>query len=140
MKDAQSSIKPLPLASGTATSIRNYLATVLIIQNGLRPLSVISITVNDINKATLNSEYQGMSVIYNYQYKTATIYGEKYILISNHLYEQRLTYITEIWPYIAGSAAYNNLFTKGGPVPTLKLSSVGHVLCLVQEIKSFQRV
>ena len=85
--------------------------------------------MKDVRTAPVNPEYPGMRAIYNDRYKTATIYGEKYIVISNHLYDQLITYVDKIWHYVNGSETCQNLFTKGGNCSSLKSSTVLDMLC-----------
>ena len=70
-----------------------------------------------------------MSVIYNDNYKTSTIYWEKYIDIPNHLYEQLLAYVNHVRKCVKEASVCNNLFTKGGNEPCLNSSSVSDKLC-----------
>ena len=129
LADIHSGLSLLPLSSTTVTSIRNYLVTLLVIQNGLRPSNLIPLTVKDVKNASLSADYSGMRVICNDKYKTFTIYRKKYIGISNHLDEQLLSYINHVRKYVKEASVCNNLFPKGENKPCLDSSSISDMLC-----------
>ena len=84
------------ITKGKAIQFRDHLITTLVIQNGLRPSNITDITVKDIEEATVVQGYEGHKVVTNSNYKTSTIYGEKFIVISDKTFEEIEFYIKEL--------------------------------------------
>ena len=57
---------------------RDYLITSLVIGNGLRASNVIQLHLKDFEQYKVVKDYAGRKVITNDNYKTSTIYGEKF--------------------------------------------------------------
>lgn len=72
---------------------RNYLITSLTIDNGLRSPNVTELKVRDVLSASVLEGYPGHKIVSNLNYKTSTVYGEKFLAIPVALYQQCLFYI-----------------------------------------------
>lgn len=79
-----------------ATQFRDYIITTLCIFNGLRPSNIIELRIKDFHEYSVNNDYPGNKIISNSKYKTSSIYGEKFIVISDLLYEQCIFYINKL--------------------------------------------
>lgn len=79
-----------------AIQFRDYIITRLTIANGLRASNIIELKVNDFENAKVVQGYEGHKVISNSSYKTSTIYGEKFIVISDILFDHCLFYINHL--------------------------------------------
>lgn len=76
-----------------AVPFRDYLITSLVIGNGLRASNVIQLHLKDFKEYKVVKDYAGYKVITNDKYKTSTIYGEKFIVVSDALFEHYSFYI-----------------------------------------------
>ena len=83
-----------------AINFRDYLITSLVINNGLRASNVIELTLKDVKEASVVTGYEGHRVLTNQKYKTSTIYGEKFIVASNQLYDHLMFYIENLRPIV----------------------------------------
>ena len=75
-----------------AIQYRDYLIASLVIGNGLRASNIMELTMKDFDNCITVKGYEGHKVLSNNKYKTSTIYGEKFIVISCMVYEQYLFY------------------------------------------------
>ena len=73
--------------------IRDYLIANLAIANGLRSSNILNLRLRDFELCKSIEEYAGHKIITNDIYKTSSIYCEKFIVISQHLYEHCKFYI-----------------------------------------------
>ena len=101
------------VTSSIAVDVRDYLICIYTIMNRLRPSNIINLRVEDIIKARSHEEYPGHRIISNSNYKTSTIYGEKYIIIPNDIYCQTMTYISNIRKVLSSNKS-NRLFLPKG--------------------------
>ena len=76
-----------------AMQIRDYLIANLAIANGLRSSNILNLRLRDFELCKSIEEYPGHKIITNDIYKTPSIYCEKFIVISQHLYEHCKFYI-----------------------------------------------
>ena len=83
-----------------AINFRDYLITSLVINNGLRGSNIIELTLVDVKEASAVTGYKGHRVITNQNYKTSTIYGEKFIIASNQLYDHLIFYLENLRPIV----------------------------------------
>ena len=72
---------------------RDYLITSLVIGDGLRASNVTQLRLKDFEEYKMVKDYAGHKVISNDNYKTRTIYGEKFIVVSDALFEHYSFYI-----------------------------------------------
>ena len=95
--------KPASPTYRFAIQARDHLQTVLAISNGLRPSNLMNLTIRNIRDATTDDAYPGFQIITNYEYKTSTIYGEKFIVVTHETYGQLLYYIDNSRPFVRSS-------------------------------------
>ena len=79
-----------------AMQIRDYLIANLVIANGLRSSNILNLRLRDFEECKSIEEYPGHKIITNDIYKTSSIYGEKFIVISQQLYEYCQFYIQHL--------------------------------------------
>jgi len=99
------------ITSDLIISFRDYLITTLCIGNGLRPSNLMNLRNIDVFDATDAEGYVGQKVISNSTYKTSTIYGEKFIVVAQQLYDQLVFYINNLRPE---NTKGNRVFTTKG--------------------------
>ena len=95
-----------------AIQFRDYLLTNMVIGNGLRASNVMELRLVDFAEHKVVSGYEGHKVLSNDRYKTSTIYGEKFIVIPDELYEQYLFYVENLRGKIS-SVKSNKVFLAG---------------------------
>ena len=83
-----------------AINFRDYLTTTLVINNGLRASYIIELTLKDVKEGIVVTSYEGHKVLTNQKYKTSTIYGEKFIVASNQLYDHLIFYMKNLRPIV----------------------------------------
>ena len=79
-----------------AMQIRDYLIANLVIANGLRSSNILNLRLRDFEECKSIEEYPGHKIITNDIYKTSSIYGEKFIVMSQQLYEHCQFYIQHL--------------------------------------------
>ena len=79
-----------------ALQIRDYLIANLVIANGLRSSNILNLRLRDFEECKSIEEYPGHKIITNDIYKTSSIYGEKFIVMSQQLYEHCQFYIQHL--------------------------------------------
>ena len=79
-----------------AIQFRDYLITTMTITNGLRASNIINLSLKDILEAKTVKGYEGHKVITNSNYKTSTIYGEKFIVLPDVTVKHSLFYINTL--------------------------------------------
>ena len=72
----------------------------MVINNGFRGSNIIELTLKDVKEASVVMGYEGHRVITNQNYKTSTIYGEKFIVSSNQLYDHLIFYMENLRPIV----------------------------------------
>ena len=92
-----------------AIQFRVYLITVLVIGNGLRASNVIELRVRDFSENKVVPGYEGHKVLTNDVYKTSTIYGEKFIVSADTLYDHYCFYMIYLRNKISDSKS-NKVF------------------------------
>lgn len=96
-----------------AINFRDYLISAMVIGNGLRASNIIELTVEDLYNVSKSDEYEGHKIITNKRYKTSTIYEEKFIVISNQLYDQLKFYEAHLRPLFQISSHHLIVATCG---------------------------
>ena len=86
-------------------NFRDYLITSLVIGNGLRASNILELRIKDVDNATVAEGYEGHKIITNNKYKTSTIYGEKFVVVSDSLYNQLRFYLNRLRPQFEGSSS-----------------------------------
>ena len=81
------------LTGSLTIQFRDYLITSLVIGNGLRASNVTQLRLKDFEEYKMVKDYAGHKVITNDNYKTSTIYGEKFIVVLDALFEHYSFYI-----------------------------------------------
>ena len=100
-----------------ALEFRDYIIASLCIGNGLRASNVIELKVKDFLECGTDIEYPGHKVVTNSSYKTSTIYGEKFIVVPNKLYDQFLFYEKHL-RHIVNSTKSTRAFLPASAVTT----------------------
>ena len=72
---------------------RNYLMVMLALANGLRTSNLMNMTVQHVNDATGHDVLPNVKIIKSRDYKTVMLYGEKWIVTANDMFQQLRTYI-----------------------------------------------
>ena len=71
----------------------NYLMVMLALANGLRTSNLMNMTVQHVNDATGHDVLPNVKIIKSRDYKTVMLYGEKWIVTANDMFQQLRTYI-----------------------------------------------
>jgi len=98
-----------------AVAARNHLMVILTFGNAARSSNLINITLNDIESAIPEKDYDAFSIS-STNYKTSLLYGEKKMLMAEDLYHQVANYILYLRPKIISDAhklkSERSLFTS----------------------------
>ena len=101
------------ITSSMITDFRDYLMATLCIGNGLRPSNLMNLRICDIENVSDAEGYVGHKVFTNDMYKTSTIYGEKFIVVAEEVYNQLIFYTEKLRPDISSNRVFT---TKGVPI------------------------
>ena len=112
-----------------AINFRDYLTTTLVINNGLRASYIIELTLKDVKEAVVVTGYEGHKVLTNQKYKTSTIYGEKFIVASNQLYDHLTFYMKNLRPIILKTLS-SRLFVPSSDSNKISQTNVSSSLTL----------
>ena len=105
--------KTATFSTGFAVDFRNYLITSLVIGNGLRASNIIQLKLSDFERSTKAPEYAGHNIIVNDNYKTSTIYGEKFIVVPDELLDHFFFYVKNLRSLIYSGTAKKAFVTSG---------------------------
>ena len=94
--------------------IRDYLIANLVIANGLRSSNILNLRLRDFGEGKSIEEYPGHKIITNDIYKTSSIYGEKFIVMSQQLYEYFQFYVQYLWKIVTNVKSLRDFLTASG--------------------------
>ena len=94
--------------------IRDYLIANLVIANGLRSSNIFNLRLRDFGEGKSIEEYPGHKIITNDIYKTSSIYGEKFIVMSQQLYEHFQFYVQYLWKIVTNVKSLRDFLTASG--------------------------
>ena len=92
---------PAKITRQLAINARDHVMVSICIMNGLRSSNLINLEIKDVKNYTLNDDYPGHKILINDMYKTATIYGEKVIVIPDLMYDHLLFYLEKCRPLLS---------------------------------------
>ena len=133
------------LSRTVAIQFRDYLIASLVIGNGLRASNIMELRMKDFEEYKIVKGYEGHKVIINDKYKTSTIYGEKFIVIPNALFDHYLFYIKYLRGYISDTTS-NKVFLAASGQKKMSQSNVttsltaSFLLAKVLKPNEYQRV
>lgn len=113
--------------SGFAIDFRNYLIASLVIGNGLRSSNIIELGLNDFKHYTTAEDYPGHKIVVNDCYKTSTIYGEKFIVVPDQLFDHYIFYAEKLRHLIYDGKSHRAFVPNGGR-PYMNQSNVASAL------------
>ncbi|XP_057297196.1 uncharacterized protein LOC130626107 isoform X2 [Hydractinia symbiolongicarpus] len=97
-----------------AQNFRDYLIASLVIGNGLRASNIMNLRLNDFENFQVVKGYEGHKVLTNDNYKTSTIYGEKFIVMPDALHQHFLFYQKFLRPIISKSKSEKAFLPSSG--------------------------
>ena len=111
-----------------ALQVRNYLMCQLCIMNGLRASNLIELRLKDVENCSTHPEYPGQIIVRNDTYKTATIYGEKLIVIPSVIFSQLSTYTKELRQHISSLKSPYLFVTSSNKRKYMSSADIGSAL------------
>ena len=93
------------------------------IGNGLRSSNVLELRISDFKEFTTVDDYPGHKIIVNDTYKTSTIYGEKFIVVPDQLFEHFEFYEKNLRQLIS-SKKTKKAFIVNGDNPNMTQTNV----------------
>lgn len=127
-----------PFSIGYSIDFRNYLIASLVIGNGLRASNIMELTIKDITDFTIVEGYEGHKVIVNDNYKTSTIYGEKFIVTPDRLHDHLIFYINRLRSLVTNSLS-KKVFTPSGQVKMTQTNVGAALTSAFQKAKVFSK-
>ena len=109
-----------------ATQFRDYIITSMCIGNGLRASNIMHLRLRDFNEFKTIADYPGHKIVTNSTYKTSTIYGEKFIVIPDQLFDHYLFYVDRLRPklsFVKSKCAFVPLSCNSGKFNQTHVSS-----------------
>ena len=128
LENTQNSSKSQIVNRKFALQVRNYLMCYTSIMNGLRASNLIELTLKDVENYSTNKEYPGQIIIRNDTYKTATIYGEKLVVIPSTVFTHLQIYIRLLRPMILESSSQHLFVVSSSKRKCMSSADVGSAL------------
>ena len=103
---------------------RDYLIASLVIGNGLRASNVLQLNIKDFENYSVVPGYEGHKVIINDVYKTSTIYGEKFIVMSDALYNHCKFYLAHLRKLVSKNDSMKLFLPSSGTAKKMNQTNV----------------
>ena len=109
----------------------------MVIGNGLRSSNIIESKMRDYNKHKVVAGYKGHKVLSNDTYKTSSVYGEKYIVISNQLYKHYQFYVAYLRNKICNTKSKHVFMAGSGLQKNMTQTNVASSLTSILKLTIF---